>query len=422
MAVVLAVPSASASTRNASANTASKGPLVEAIITSFTGPTAFIGTAQTAAASSAIYEINKAGGVLGHKFTFKTVNTRGDPADALPLVERFLSTTGNIVGALGTDGATVNELAPLISQHKIVLTSSAGTPNFDRTRLKYFWRFIAPDPVGGLAMSLYAKKEHLTRIALVFGTDTSAQGDLPGIDYGVKHLHLDVVANEELTPNQPSYQSQAAAVLAAKPQAVFTEETASTAGTFFGELKALGGGPLPKIVGDSATIVQTWLSAVSAAIGKSTLEKHYVAEETAATKRTAAAAQWATALSHAPDVPKPVSQWTANVSEGANYDGVILVALAILAAHSLKPTVYNGFMKAITEPGKGKVVVHTFAQGKNELAKGKKIQYVGVEGPIHFNKWHNSYGEQVIESFPTATTASAHVLYSIPGTKLENAG
>jgi hypothetical protein len=46
----------------------------------------------------------------------------------------------------------------------------------------------------------------------------------------------------------------------------------------------------------------------------------------------------------------------------------------------------------VSNPGSGKVVVHTFAAGKAALAAGKKIQYIGASGPAVFNKYHNSTG------------------------------
>ena len=173
--------------------------LVEAVVTAFTGPESFIGGVLTAGTYPAVYEINAAGGVFGHDFTVDTVDTRGDPADALPLVERFLGATSNVAGVVGTDGATANQLLPVFNSHKITITSDVGSSNFDHTNLKYFWRLIAPDPVNGLAMAEWAKHKGYTRVAYVFGTDTTAQTDLPGIEYGVKHLHLNVVANISLT-------------------------------------------------------------------------------------------------------------------------------------------------------------------------------------------------------------------------------
>src|ERR1700749_4777906 len=68
------------------------------------------------------------------------------------------------------------------------------------------------------------------------------------------------------------------------------------------------------------------------------------------------------------------------------------MALAMLAAKSTSPAVFNKDVMTVTEPGSGKTVVTSFAAGKAALAAGKQIQYVGAGGPIVFNQWHNSTG------------------------------
>ena len=52
---------------------------------------------------------------------------------------------------------------------------------------------------------------------------------------------------------------------------------------------------------------------------------------------------------------------------------------------------------AWTPPSRGSdtksfTIVHTFAEGKAALGAGKTIDYVGVEGQIHFDRYQNSAG------------------------------
>jgi branched-chain amino acid transport system substrate-binding protein len=74
------------------------------------------------------------------------------------------------------------------------------------------------------------------------------------------------------------------------------------------------------------------------------------------------------------------------------YDGVNVMALAMIAAKSASPAVFNRYVVKVTEPGAGKKVVNTFAAGKAALKAGNQIQYVGAGGPVVFNHWHNSTG------------------------------
>ncbi len=42
--------------------------------------------------------INQAGGVLGHQVQCIAVDTRGDPADAVPAAQKLIATTQNLMG------------------------------------------------------------------------------------------------------------------------------------------------------------------------------------------------------------------------------------------------------------------------------------------------------------------------------------
>ena len=96
-------------------------------------------------------------------------------------------------------------------------------------------------------------------------------------------------------------------------------------------------------------------------------------------------------LASGSQVPKP-SQWSSDPYSMTYYDAVNVMALAMIAAKSTSPAVFNSYAMKVTEPGAGKTVVDTFAAGKAALQAGQQIQYVGAGGPIVFNRWHNSTG------------------------------
>jgi branched-chain amino acid transport system substrate-binding protein len=73
---------------------------------------------------------------------------------------------------------------------------------------------------------------------------------------------------------------------------------------------------------------------------------------------------------------------------------MMVAALAMNAAHSTEPSVYNNYMSAVANPGKGKTVVYTYAQGVAALKAGKQIEFFGAEGQLDFNRWHNSFGNE----------------------------
>ena len=85
--------SPSARRRGGSAATAAGSTLTVADVAPFTGPDAALGPTYLVSCDAATNAINKAGGVLGHMLGCKTVDTRGDPADAVPAVRQMYAST-----------------------------------------------------------------------------------------------------------------------------------------------------------------------------------------------------------------------------------------------------------------------------------------------------------------------------------------
>jgi branched-chain amino acid transport system substrate-binding protein len=364
-------------------------------IADFTGVGAAVISYGNAAVLSSESAINAAGGILGKKVVNVPVDTKSDPADGLVAVNRALATS-KIVAVNGPTTDTAPIVIPILTRQHIITMCPCGNPEYDHTTDPYFWRLVPPDPVGGETMSLYAKEHGYTRVAAVFGSDSGSQGDLPGVLFGVKATHLQLVANIGLTPDQTSYRTQVEQLIAAKPQVIFTESDGPTAATFFGELKQLGS-QVP-IYGTNATLQSPYLKAVSTAIGSANLAKYYMAEANASAPTSPAVNAYNTAVTHVSGkLPKPLSQWLNNSFVEANYDGFIMIALAMQASHSTNPAVANAWILKVTQPGAGKTVVYSYAQGVAALKAHRPIQYVGAAGPIRFDASHNSFPDQAMQ-------------------------
>lgn len=381
----------------------------------FTGVGSAVISYSNAATLSSEYAINAGGGILGAKVANVPIDTKSDPADGLTAVDRALATNNiTVVNGPLTDTAPVT--VPILQRHNVITICPCGNPNFDHTTDPYFWRLVPPDPVGGETMSLYARQNHFTRVAAVFGTDQGSQGDLPGVLLGVKATHRHLVAQIGLTPDQTSYRTQVEQLIAAKPQVIFTESDGPTAATFYGELKQLG--KLVPIYGTNATIQSPYLKALSSAIGTSGLRTYYRGEANASAPTSPAVAAFNAAVTKiANKLPKPVSQWLNNSFVEANYDGFIMAALAMQASHSTNPKVANAWISKVTEPHHGKTVVYSYAAGVKALKAGKQIRYVGAAGPIKFDKWHNSFPDQAMQKVTVNGAPTSSV--TIPATAIQ---
>jgi branched-chain amino acid transport system substrate-binding protein len=397
-AAVLAVSAAACSSAQSGAVTNST--LTVAAFNPFTGPDASFGPEMMAGCLAAETAVNTAGGVLGNKVACSVVDTRGDPADAVPAAAKMLATTPHLLGVLGPSGDEADSTAPLINAAKITMFADTGEAAFDHTNLQYFWRMTPADDVQGVAMALYAKQKGYLRGAAVFGNDIGSQGSVPTLQKAYSALGGQLVLNQKIALNQTSYQPEVEQLLATHPQVIFTEASPQANATYFAELQQLNGGHLIPVVGSDATLSQTaWLSAMATAIGKPALSRYFTGATPYAAASGPAWQAYDKALLAAAGVTKPVAQWNDDPYSMVDYDGVIVMALAATAAKNTSPAVFNAYIPAVTTDSPGAVVVHSYADGVAALKAGKKIDYQGATGIIVWNQYHNSTGQFEVQGY-----------------------
>lgn len=376
---------------------AGKGPLVFATFNPYSGPDASFGPELGAGCPAAAYGINKAGGVMGHTIKCVAVDTRGDPADAVPAAAQMLASTSNLAGILGPSSDEAAATVPRINQAHVPMFGDTGQALFDHNSYPYFWRIVSPDDATGYAEALYAYKTGHHRAALLYGNDISAQGTIPTIIRGFKKLGGQVVLNQPVQRGQSSYRSEVEHLIAAKPDVIFNELDPQTAATYFSELKQLSGS-LPMLMSTAAQYTP-WIKAVSGAIGPATLARIYHTILNAATFTGPAYDQFKTGLmSPGTHISNP-KQWLQDSFTESGFDTVMTISLAMLASHSTDPTVYNTYIRKVTDVSAGGTKCQTWATCSSLLKSGKKIAYVGASGEIAFDTWHNSAGGFAVLGF-----------------------
>jgi branched-chain amino acid transport system substrate-binding protein len=359
---------------------------------SFTGPNANFGQEQIAGCFTAVDLIDQNGGILGHMAHCAVIDNKNDPADGVAAATKAVATITNLEGTLGPGGvATATE--PIYQANKITMMADTGDSAFNHTTDKYFWRITPPDSAGGYALAEWALKQSYMSCAAVFSNDTTAQTSVPTLRSGYKKGGGNMVVDLSVVPDQSSYQVEAARVVAAHPQCIFTEADAQTDATFFKAFLQLNGSMVP-IVGTAPTITADWATAVGKAIGTANLDKYYVGLQPYVAATGPSWQVYNTALlADKTNVTQPSNQWSADAYSITDYDGVTIMALAMLAAGSVVPVDYNSHIIDVTAPGGGKTDVTSFADGKTALAAGKKIHYIGAGGAVNFNQYHNFGGD-----------------------------
>lgn len=381
---------AGASGQHAKSLSGVSGSLTIGVFNPFSGSTASFGPLMMAGCVPAARAINQSGGIDGHKVVCTPVDTRGDPVDAVPAANKLVATAHNLIMVIGPSSDEALATVPIFQNAKVPMFPDAGNAAFDRSRYTYLWRLIPPDAATGVAMAVWAHKKGYTRAANIY-TSAVGYGTGPaGIDAGFPTVGGKVVYSAVLTPDQPTYESTITAMLAKHPQVIFYEAGPSTSATFFSELKSLGH-VLPTI-GPEAIYEPQWNHAVSGVIGTGNLAKTVSIVEGYVTNKAKGFPVWKNALLGSAAQVKTASTYLTDPFALANYNGVNMVALAILEKNTINTSVINKTMNSVITPGAGKAVCNSFVQCKNLIAKGKKIQYVGATGPIKLNKYHNAGG------------------------------
>ena len=354
----------------------------------FSGPNADYGAYEQGGCAPAVNLINKEGGVLGHQLSCQIVDDRGDPADAVPAAQKLLATSPHLIAVVDQNSGLLTTTSPLFNAAHIPELSIGGDIEFDQNTLPYFWRTIPGDDVAGYALAAYVKfNTAYTRIASMFTNDQSAQGNVPGLAAGAKNLNLTITITEALAVDQTSYHTEIARMLATHPEVMASESDPQTAGVLLGNLKQAGG--LLPIVGTSGTEGTDYDKAATAAIGADNYSKYFVRLIQYAPSSGPAWEAWNSALQASASQVKDPKAYADSIYAEDPYDNVIMIALAMIAANSTDPASFNPYIGKITQ---GSTVVHTFAEGKAALQAGKSIDFVGVEGQINFDKYHNSTG------------------------------
>ncbi len=384
------------------ASAAPGSKLTIADVAPFTGTDAALGPTYLVSCDAATNAINTAGGVLGHKLGCKAVDTRGDPADAVPAVRQMYASTSNLALVIGCTSDEAASVVPILGSSKTVSFCMTGQAEFDHVKFPYFYRLVPPDLSESYAMIAIAQHHNYKRIALAFGNDIGSQTFVAPAIAAIKTAGMTLVANQTLDLNATTFRTEAARIVAAKPDVILTEALGPPEAAFLSELKQLSGGKVIPVIGTSATISPDWFKSVSAAVGASSLASHFVADNLVVETSGPAFQAFSTAIfAEKGKVGSTGDFSTYLTAPGAVhlYDGINLAALAMIASHSTSAAAFKPYIEKIGDGVPGATVVYSFAQGAAALKQGKQIRYEGPGGPTSFDAYHDSTGLFQIDSY-----------------------
>ena len=395
--------SGSSGTAASSASPSAGAKLTVADVAPFSGPDAALGPTYLASCYGATSAINAAGGVLGHMLTCKSVDTRGDPADAVPAVNQMFASTPSLALVIGCTSDEAASVAPIINNHKMAMFCMTGQSEFDHTHFPYFYRLVPPDLEESYAMTVIAKQLGYKRIALAFGNDIGSQTFIQPAIAALRKAGITLTTNQSLDLKATTFRTEAAAIVQSHPDAIMTEALGSADPTLFSEIKQLNGGKIIPIIGTSAAISPAFFKASAAAVGGSAFASNFHADNLVVLSSGPAYQAFSKALlSQQGKVPGATGNFTTYLSAPGGvhlYDGMNLAALAMIMSKSTNPSVYGPDIVKIGDGVAGATVCYSFAQCAPLVKAGKAVKYVGPGGPTSFDSFHDSTGIFQIDTY-----------------------
>src|ERR1700738_4161896 len=355
------------------------GPVSMGVLSCFTGSLASLGNAMLQGSQMAARAINDAGGILGKTLTLSHAYSQCDEADSVPAVRKLLANS-DLVGIIGPETQEINAVAPIVSAAKVPTQFQGGSTVFDHNTNAYLWRDSPSDSQLGVAMALYAYQKGYRKAGLLFYCDIAAQTFADPITATWAKLHGTIAVRiTDLAPGQTSYRTQVQKVIAAKPDVIFTQTDAPTAGVLLKNFKELNNLAIP-FVGTDVTGGDDYLKAITYPVAHDHLISIY------GTSVSGAATDEFNKIFAA--VVGANQQPLANANYA--YDAVISQALAIDKANSITGADINAAMTSVTNPPGTQC--YTYASCLALIKAGTKINFDGASGPLDYNQYHNVFG------------------------------
>lgn len=395
---------------------ASSSTLTIATVAPFTGVDAVLGPKYATACLAATQEINKVGGILGHQVNCKTVDTRGDPADAVPAVRQMYATTKNLAFVIGCTSDEASTVVPIFGQNKTVSMCMTGESEFDAVKFPYFFRLVPPDAADAVAMVAIAQNKGFKKIALAFGNDAGSQTFVAPAQTAIKKAGMTVVANETLDISATSFQTEAQSIVSAHPDAILMEALGAAGVALLTEIYQLNGNKMIPVIGTSAMIDPTFFSGVIGAIPVNTFIANFDADNQVSSVATPAYPLFKKLVLAQSGKVKGVGNFSTLLAANGTvhlYDAINLASLAMVMSKSTKGSVYKKDILKIADGVPGATVVTSYAAGVAALKAGKKIHYQGVGGYYLFDAYQTSYGAFEDQQYTASgSTKSVRVLTS----------
>lgn len=337
-----------------------------------TGGGAVYGPSMQKAMQIAVEQVNSAGGAAGRKIELLTEDDQTQPEAGVLAAKKLIDVNG-VQAVVGTwsSGVTL-AVMPLTLKANIIQMNGSGAPEISTLDDKdMVWRFHPTNDAFGSAFAQACAARGFKTAALMAFNNAFGLALTDGFRKAWEKQRKTITERVVYEGKRPSYRSEVQQILASKPDVVVM-------GSYLPDTTII----LKEAFQAGATtkwIMPSWSGndQLVQALGKEATEGVLVMD-TAADETSLAYEQFLKRFSNDASA-------TPNFFALLAYDMIVTIALAAEAAGSSATAaqINTKIREIANPPGE---TVPSFAVGKAAIAKGSKINYEGISGPLDFDQ------------------------------------
>jgi branched-chain amino acid transport system substrate-binding protein len=358
------------------------------VVMELTGPAGQYGQAGSKAVELAFRDLNEAGGVAGCKLVAEIRDSQSqgtvavDVAKQLVEIKRVPAILGGIISSVSipvltsvTAPAGVVQISPASSSPTLTNLGREGKSG------GWFFRTITTDALQGVAAAKYALDLGLRRLSVIHVNNDFGVNMVREFSKAYAALGGTLISATPYNPSQASYQPEVTKAMEGSPDALY----------------------LVSYPVDGATIARSWISqggvkkfllndGMNSAqfiqdVGAQYLNDAYgTSSGTTQTPSTEYFAREYPAFAKPFDAGAPAAD--------RSYDAAAILGLAIAQAGKAEPVAIRDAIRKVLD-ARGAVVyagATEFRKALGLLKEGKPIRYVGVIGPVQFDRFGDITG------------------------------
>jgi branched-chain amino acid transport system substrate-binding protein len=357
------------------------------VVMELTGPAGAYGQAGAKSVEMAFRDINAAGGVLGCTLVADTRDSQSqgtvavDAAKQLVEIGHVPAVIGGIISSVSipiltavTAPAKVVQVSPASSSPTLTALGRDGKTN------GIFFRTITSDALQGVAAAKYALDLGLKKLAIIHVNNDFGVNMAKEFTAAYKALGGSITGDTPYNEKAANYDAEVTAALAGDPEALYLISY-PVDGATIARAWISKGGPRKFLLNDGMNS-DDFVQAVGAKYLNDAYGTSSGTEDSKSTDYFNANYKAFSKLD--PGSPAAVQA----------YDAGALVGLAVAAGGAATSEAIRAGIYEVTDPD-GTVVTagpEGFKQALDLLKAGKKIRYVGVIGPISFDKYGDITG------------------------------